>query len=204
MKLKQERRVALYVRVSTNEQRTDSQVHELEQYAAERGWAVHKVYSDEGISGSTNNRPALSNLLADAQERKFDIVLVWKFDRFARSISQLISAMDLFKALQIDFVSRTEAVDTTLPMGQLVFHVFAAVAQFERSLLIDRTQAGLREARRRGKTLGRPAVAVSAEQIVRIRRERRLKSLSIRKLAQKYGLSSSRVHLICKGAKRSV
>ena len=200
----EERRTAIYARVSTNEQRTDSQVHELKQYAAQRGWAVHKVYTDEGISGATDCRPALDQLLADAQKRKFDIVLVWRFDRFARSVNKLVSALALFKALQIDFCSRCEAVDTSLPMGQLVFHVFAAIAQFERELVRARTVAGVQAARRRGKKLRRPAVAVSAEQVVRIRRERSEKSLSIRKLARKYGLSSSRVHLICRGAKGSV
>jgi DNA invertase Pin-like site-specific DNA recombinase len=200
-----ERRVGIYIRVSTSEQRTDLQTNELEGYAVERGWTVHRTYVDEAVSGTRQNRPALDALFTDARRRKFDVVLVWKFDRFARSMSQLVSALELFKALSIDFVSRTEAVDTTLPIGQFVFHVFGAIAQFERELIRERTIAGIRDARRRGKKLGRPMAApLRPEQVLSIRKERSESKVSLRKLSRQHGIPLWRIHSICREVKPSV
>jgi DNA invertase Pin-like site-specific DNA recombinase len=198
MKVK-ERRVAIYSRASTTEQHTELQTNELEEYAAQRGWTVHRTYIDEAVSGTKQNRPALDALMAEAQQKKFDVVLVWKFDRFARSLSQLVSALELFKALSIDFVSCTEAVDTTVPIGQFVFHVFGAIAQFERELIRERTIAGVREARRRGKKLGRPSAApLPPEQMQCIRRERSENKVSLRKLSRQHGIPLWRIHSICR------
>jgi len=201
MKPNEERRVAIYARVSTkNEQSTDLQTSELKEYVEQRVWGVYRTYIDEAISGTKQNRPALDALFVDARRKKFDVVLVWKFDMFARSLSQLVSALELFKALSIDFVSRTEAVDTTLPIGQFVFHVFGAIAQFERELIRERTLAGIREARRRGKKLGRPKAALlQPEQVQCIRKEHAESKVSLRQLASQHGIPLWRIHSICRG-----
>jgi len=190
-------RVAIYTRVSTDDQSTSTQEHELRQYAKHRGWAVHRVYTDHGFSGASEKRPALDELLRDTRKRKFDVVLVWKFDRFARSLRQLVSALELFRKFGIDFVSATEAIDTSLPSGELVFQIFGAIAQFERALIGERVRAGLGEARRNGKRIGRPPVrTLTPEEVVRIRKEHR-NGKSLRKLAKSYGVSLWAAHSAC-------
>lgn len=126
------KKVAIYVRVSTDEQSTLAQENELKVYAENRGWAVTKIYADHGISGAVTKRPALEELMRDSRRRRHDCVLVWKFDRFPRSLRHLVSAPEVFKSFRIDFVSATEAIDTSLPSGELVFQIFGAIAQFER------------------------------------------------------------------------
>jgi DNA invertase Pin-like site-specific DNA recombinase len=167
----EKKRCAIYTRVSSDSQKVDAQEHELREFAKRRGWIVHKVYSDQGISGAKESRPALNQLMRDCRRRDFAIVAVWKFDRFARSVKQLVTSLDEFHSLGIDFVSLTEQVDTTTPMGTLVFHVLGAVAELERSLVRERTVAGLKEARRKGKRLGRPPINVSTNLIARIKAE---------------------------------
>ncbi len=137
------KRAAVYVRVSREDQNTGAQESALRDYAEQRGWQLHRVYRDHGISGSLANRPALDELMRNARRRVFDTVVVWKFDRFARSLKMLIAGLELFKSLKIDFVSVTESVDTSLPSGELVFQIFGAVAQFERALISERVKAGL-------------------------------------------------------------
>jgi DNA invertase Pin-like site-specific DNA recombinase len=150
-----QRRAALYVRVSTNDQSTDAQESELRDYAKNRGWLVHEVYKDKGISGAKAQRPALTKLFADCRKRAVDVLVVWKFDRFARSLKQLVGALEEFRALGIDFVSCTEAVDTSIPTGELIFQIFGAIAQFERSLIAERVKAGIAQAKREGRRVGR-------------------------------------------------
>jgi DNA invertase Pin-like site-specific DNA recombinase len=164
-------RVAIYARVSTTNHGQDVtvQTRELEQFAEARGWRLVDSYLDLGISGSKDKRPELDRLMADAHRRKFDVVIVWKFDRFARSVSHLLRALETFNALGISFVSLSEQMDTTTPAGKMVFTVLGAVAELERSLIAERVRAGLRNARAKGKTLGRPRVVVDAAQIVRLR-----------------------------------
>jgi DNA invertase Pin-like site-specific DNA recombinase len=154
-------RVAIYTRVSTDDQSTKTQEHELRQYAKHRRWTVQQIYTDHGFSGALEKRPALDELLYDARKRKFDVVLVWKFDRFARSLRQLVSALELFRKFGIDFVSATEAIDTSLPSGELVFQIFGAIAQFERALIGERVKAGLGQARRSGERIGRPPIRIA-------------------------------------------
>lgn len=134
------------------------QVRELREYCERRGWRVGYEYIDEGISGAKESRPELNKLLADAHLRRFDAVVCWRFDRFARSVSHLLRALETFKALGIEFVSLSEQVDTSTPAGKLVFTVLGAVAELERSLIAERVRAGLRNARAKGKILGRPNV----------------------------------------------
>lgn len=189
MKRQSHKSAGIYVRVSTEDQRTDSQESELRSYARRRCWAVYKVYSDK-ISGVAAKRPALDQLLADCRRGQIDVVLVWRFDRYARSLRQLVSGLDEFKRLGIDFVSCTEAIDTSLPSGELAYQIFGAIAQFERSLIADRTRAGLAEARRRGQRLGRPPLKqLSSAELLNMRRERKQRGTSFKKLAHKFGVS---------------
>src|SRR5271157_2786225 len=142
-------RVAIYGRVSTTNHGQDItlQTRELEQFAQARGWHLVDSYLDLGISGTKDRRPELDRLMADAHRRKFDVVIVWKFDRFARSVSHLLRALETFKALGIDFVSFSEQMDTSTPAGKMVFTVLGAVAELERSLIRERVKAGMRNAR---------------------------------------------------------
>jgi DNA invertase Pin-like site-specific DNA recombinase len=164
-------RTAIYARVSTanNGQDPRMQTRELREYCERRGWKFVGEYVDEGISGTKDNRPELNRLMADAHHRRFDAVVVWRFDRFARSVSHLLRALETFKALGVEFVSLSEQVDTSTPTGKMVFTVLGAVAELERSLIAERVKAGLRNARAKGKRLGRPRVAVDAARVGALR-----------------------------------
>ncbi len=163
-------KAAIYARVSTtNGQDPTMQTRELKEYCERRGWKIVGEYVDTGISGAREKRPELDRMMADAHRRRFDAVVVWKFDRFARSVSHLLRALETFKALGIEFVSLSEQVDTSTPMGKMVFTVLGAVAELERSLIAERVRAGLRNARAKGKTLGRPRRRVDRAQVARLR-----------------------------------
>ncbi len=178
------KRVGVYIRISTGEQNPDLQKHELPEYSERRGWQVVQTYFD-AVSGGKDKRPALDRLMADARRRKLDVVVVWKFDRFARSTSHLLRALEEFSALGIDFVSVTEAIDTSTPAGKMVFTILGAVAELERSIIRERVVAGQRAAKRRGVKFGRPSVAVDAAS-VRILRER---GLSWRAISAEIGVA---------------
>ncbi|MGB6876126.1 MAG: recombinase family protein [Candidatus Acidiferrales bacterium] len=150
-------------------QSVDMQVRELRQFAEARGWTVAAEYLDEGVSGAKDSRPELDRMMADAHKRKFDVVAVWKFDRFARSVSHLLRALETFNALGVGFVSLSESLDTSTPAGKMVFTVLGAVAELERSLIAERVRAGLRNARAKGKRLGRPKIIVDASRIANLR-----------------------------------
>lgn len=160
-------RVAIYARVSTinHGQDVGLQTRELRQFGEARGWQVAGEYVDQGVSGAKDSRPELNRLMVDAQKRRFDIVCVWRFDRFARSVSHLLRALETFKALGIDFVSFSEQMDTSTPAGKMVFTVLGAVAELERSLIVERVKAGLRNARAKGKRLGRPRAVVDVPRV---------------------------------------
>ena len=163
-------RAALYGRVSTSNNGQDPamQTRELGEFCERRGWTLVE-YVDIGISGTKEKRPALDRLMADAHKRRFDVVVVWKFDRFARSVSHLLRALETFQALGIQFVSLSEQLDTSTPTGKMVFTVLGAVAELERSLIVERVKAGLRNARAKGKRLGRPKVFVDRSRIAALR-----------------------------------
>jgi DNA invertase Pin-like site-specific DNA recombinase len=165
------------------------QTRELREYCERRGWPVAGDYVDT-MSGAKDRRPALDRLMADAHRRKFDVVAVWKFDRFARSVSHLLRALDTFRSLGIEFVSLSESLDTATPAGRMVFTVLGAVAELERSLIAERVRAGLRNARAKGKKLGRPPVSVDAVRIGRLRSQGR----SIREIAEELEYTRSLVH----------
>ena len=162
---------AVYSRVSTVGQGQDStmQTRELIEYCERRGWEIFDSYVDEGVSGKKDSRPQLNRLMADAHVRRFDVVVVWRFDRFSRSVSHLCRTLETFHALRIDFVSMMEQIDTTTPAGTFVFHVLAAVAQSERETTVERVRAGLRNARAKGKRLGRPTKSVDVDRINALR-----------------------------------
>jgi DNA invertase Pin-like site-specific DNA recombinase len=185
-------RAAIYARVSTghNGQDPTVQTRELREYCERRGWDVAGEFVDRGISGAQDSRPELNQLLADAHGRRFDAVVVWKFDRFARSVSHLLRALETFKALGIEFVSLSEQVDTSTPTGKMVFTVLGAVAELERSLIAERVRAGLRNARAKGKRLGRPRVTVDVARIARLRAQGR----SWPAIAREMGLSVGTVY----------
>lgn len=185
-------RAAIYARVSTTNHGQDVtlQTRELQQFAAARGWEIAGEYVDAGVSGTKDSRPELNRLIADAHKRRFDVVCVWRFDRFARSVSHLLRALEEFKALGIDFVSFSEQMDTSTPAGKMVFTVLGAVAELERSLIVERVRAGLRNARAKGKTLGRPRVAFDASRIAVLRAS----GQPWRAIAKTLGVSVGTVH----------
>ena len=176
------KRAAIYVRVSTNEQETDMQETELKEYCDNRSWSC-TVYKDKGQSGAKNDRPALNALLADMRKRKFDVVVVWALDRLARSLKQLLSIAEECKALDVDLVSLKQNVDTTLPAGRLTFQVLGAVAEFEREMLRERVRAGMAQAKRAGKRVGRPARRQFHSSDIDRMKALRAKGTSVRRLA---------------------
>jgi DNA invertase Pin-like site-specific DNA recombinase len=185
-------RAAIYVRVSTNlrsressgfEQNPDVQTAPLRQLVDQRGWTVHQVYSDR-MSGAKADRPGLRALMADARRGEFDVVLVWRFDRFARSVEQLVTALAEFRSLGIGFVSHQEALDTSTPMGKAMFTIIGAMAELERNVIRERVIAGLDYARshgtKSGRSLGRPRAVFDREAV---RRMRDVEGLSWREVA---------------------
>ena len=164
-----------------------------------RGWLPHKIYRDKR-TGATASRPGLDELLKDCRRRAIDVVVVWKFDRFARSLKNLIAGLELCRALGIDFVSVTEAVDTSLPAGEMLFQMIGAVAQFERSLIAERVRSGLANARANGKVLGRPPLRkLTRKEVADLRRQRVHVKLPFRALAEKFGVSVWTAHRLCGG-----
>ena len=186
------KRVGLYARVSTrnNGQNPETQLLALREYAKARGMAIAGEYVDVGISGSKERRPALDRLMKDARRRRIDSVIVARFDRFARSTRHLVLALEEFGALGVDFISLSEAVDTSTPMGKMVFTVIGAVAELERSLIRERVTMGVKRAQAEGKRIGRPAGTKAP-----VRKIRRLKveGLSIRDIAAQVSVSKSTV-----------
>jgi DNA invertase Pin-like site-specific DNA recombinase len=180
--------VAIYARVSTSNhgQDVNMQTRELKEYIERRGWQLVGEYIDAGISGSKERRPQLDRLMEDAHKRRFDVVCVWRFDRFARSVSHLLRALETFRALGISFISFSEQMDTSTPTGKMVFTVLGAVAELERSLIVERVKAGLRNARAKGKRLGRPRAILDPSKIARLRAE----GCSWRKIARAMGCSA--------------
>ncbi len=164
-------RVALYARVSTcNGQDPEMQLSELREYATRRGWTIITEYVDQ-VSGSKESRPQLNQLMADAHRRKFDAVLVWKIDRFGRSLKHLVNALADLCAYGVAFVSFRDNLDLSTPSGRLMFQIIGAMAEFERSLIQERVRAGLRNARAKGKKFGRPRAQVDAAQVAALRRD---------------------------------
>jgi DNA invertase Pin-like site-specific DNA recombinase len=190
--LPQTTRVAIYARVSTSGQGQDvtMQTRELQKYAEARGWTVTSEYIDEGFSGAKDSRPELNRLMADAKRRKCDAILVWKLDRFGRSLRHLVNAIAELESVGVAFVSFTDNLDLSTPSGRLMFQVIAAMGEFERELIRERVRAGLRNAKAKGRTLGRPGINVDASKIV----DMRGRGISMREIATALGCSPAYVH----------
>ena len=167
-----EKRVGLYARVSTNNGRQDVEVQlqPLREYCKQRNFFIYKEYVDH-LSGANEDRPSLKQMMDDARKRKVDTILVWKFDRFARSTKSLVLALEEFRLLGIDFISYSENIDTSTPMGKVVFTIISSMAEFERSLIQERVCAGLKKAVADGKILGRPRQAFDLNRAVQLKRD---------------------------------
>lgn len=187
------KRVALYQRCSTTDQNVEMQDTDLKQDCEQRGLTVYKVYVDKGISGAKDKRPALDALMSDARKRRFDAVLVWRSDRFARSTKHLITALEEFRHYGIDFISFQENIDTSSPMGKAMFTVVAAVAELERSLIAERVKAGLRNAKAKGKHIGRKFTEETQPKTVAKVFAMRKRGLGMCRIADEVGLSSRTV-----------
>lgn len=161
---------AIYARVSTSTgaQSPEMQLRELREFCTRRGWTVFGEFVDHA-SGSTEQRPQLQQLLSACRRRAVDCVVVYRYDRFARSLRQLVNALAEFRALGIDFVSIHEGVDTSTPNGRLIFGIFASIAEFERELIRDRVRSGMAAARERGAKIGRPEKVVNVHQVASLR-----------------------------------
>jgi DNA invertase Pin-like site-specific DNA recombinase len=188
-------RAALYVRVSTDAQTVENQVRELRQVARRRGWDVVEVYSDAGISGAKgrNGRPGLDSMLKDASRRKFDIVMAWAIDRLGRSLIDLLGTIQHLEACGVDLYLDQQAIDTTTPMGKLVFQVTGAFAEFERTMIRQRVKAGLKRAVAQGVKLGRPKIDSATERKVR---KQLAKGMGILKVAKSLGIGTGTVQRI--------
>ena len=193
-------KVAIYARVSTQDQDPGLQLSELRRYIKDREWTVYQEYVDIGQSGAKDSRPELNKLIADAKRRRFDTVLVWKFDRFARSVKHLVNSLYEFKALGIDFVSLTEGIDTSTPLGEAMFSIIGAMAQLERDLIRERVTAGMRRAREKGKALGRPRKEIDLGKLIALREA----NYSLGKIATITGLPKSTVHSTLKTASATI
>ncbi len=187
--MKMEKKVAIYARVSTKDQSVDMQLNDLERYTRERGFEIYKIYKDNGVSGTKETRPELSKLMDDARKRKFDTVLVWRFDRFARSTKHLVNALYEFRNLSMDFISYQENIDTSSPLGEAIFTIISAMATLERDIIAERVRGGLRKAKANGKRLGRPKSEVDTDKVIEYRKQNK----SIRQIANELNLSKGAV-----------
>jgi len=188
------RRIAVYARVSTKEQNPETQLLPLREYVRNRGFNQATEYVDVGCSGATGRRPALDRLLADAKARRIDCVLVWKLDRLFRSTRHMLNTMAEFKTVGVDFISLTEQMDTSSPVGEAMFTVISAMGQLERDLIRERVKAGLERARAAGVRLGRPKSDVDAARV----REVYASTRSVRITAKMLHVSKSVVGRVIK------
>jgi len=177
-------KICIYARVSTKDQSCELQVRDLRSYCAARGFDLVREYVDVGQSGAKDSRPELNKLMDDARKRLFDIIVVWRFDRFARSTKHLLSALEEFRSLGIQFISYQENIDTSSALGQALFTIVSAVAQLERDLIRERVTAGIRNAQANGKTLGRPKSKVDRERILELKAQ----GHSLRQIAASLGV----------------
>jgi DNA invertase Pin-like site-specific DNA recombinase len=186
-------RAAIYARVSTfTGQSPQMQLDVLREYAARRELEVVAEFVDHGVSGARDQRPELDRLMGGARQRAFDLVLVYRFDRFARGVRHLVTALDEFEALGVQFVSYSESLDTSTPMGRAMFSIVAALAELERNIIVERSVEGQRRARARGTHVGRPRRAVDEARVMQLRAE----GVSVRGIARALGVSRTVVERI--------
>jgi DNA invertase Pin-like site-specific DNA recombinase len=181
---------AIYARVSTDKQKAEMQVVELKNYIKRRGFSLEKTYIDQGFTGGNIQRPAFGRMMEDAHKRAFDVLIVWKLDRLSRSLKDLITTLETLGSLGVDFISYDNSLDTSTPTGKLVFHVVGSVAEFERDIIKERVRAGLANARRNGKRLGRPSILAKVSPKIFILKEN---GLSNRAIAIRLGVGEATV-----------
>ena len=184
-------KAVIYSRVSTSDQNCESQLKEIREYLSRIGWENAGEFVDTGFSGSKASRPALDQLMKDASLRKFDCVVVYKLDRFGRSVLHLNQQLAILESLSIRFVAISQGIDTDAknPTSRLLLHILSSVAEFERELIKERTLCGIRAAKAKGKTLGRPKRIFQRAEVVRLRDE----GMSWRKIAEKLGVPTMTV-----------
>ncbi|MHB8613978.1 MAG: recombinase family protein [Candidatus Dormibacteraceae bacterium] len=187
-------RAAVYARVSALDQNPDLQLRELREYARRRNWTIHE-FVDHGVSGAETRRPRLAHLTEALRRHDFDVVLVWKFDRMFRSVEHIVEFLSFVQHLKIEFVSVTEQIDTGSPQGKLMFHLLAAMAEFERALIRERVLAGMQAAKARGVICHRPRKQIDESRVIA---DHRL-GMSCSKLAAQYGVSKTLIVDICNG-----
>src|SRR5580700_10419767 len=190
------KKAAIYVRVSTSDQRVESQLYDLRELAAQRGLEVVQEYTDCGVSGKRARRPGLDALIADARRKKFSVVLVAAFDRVARSVKHFLQVMDEFDSLGIVFISRRENIDTSGPLGRLFLTLIGSIAELESDLIRERVLAGMRRAKLDGVRIGRAPMNIDRGAIV----HDRIGGMSLTAVAKKWGVSRS---MVCKLVNRS-
>lgn len=183
------KKAALYARVSTPDQHLETQLYDLRQLAAQRGFEVSREYCDRGISGSKARRPGLDAMMADARRGEFSVLLVAAFDRVARSTKNFLEIVDELHELGVEFISAREAIDTSGPMGRMFITLIGSIAELEKSILVERIRAGMRRARLEGQRLGRAPLDIDHDALVRDR----LAGMSLTSVAKKYGISRASV-----------
>jgi DNA invertase Pin-like site-specific DNA recombinase len=185
------KRAALYLRVSSVDQHPETQFYDLRQMAAQRGYEIVAEFTDR-ISGVKARRPGLDDLMRDGRRGKFDVVLVWASDRIARSVRHFLEVLDELNRLNIEFVSFREQIDTGGPLGRAIVVIIGAIAELERNLIIERVRAGMRRARLEGRHIGRPALSLDREAILRDRQ----RGHSLGQIARAHGISRASVHRV--------
>jgi DNA invertase Pin-like site-specific DNA recombinase len=192
-----QKRAAIYVRVSTDKQTVENQLRELRQITDRRGWQVVEEYHDAGISGAKGrkDRPGLDRMLQDAQRRRFDVVMAWAIDRMGRSLIDLLGTVQTLEACRVDLYLDQQSIDTTTPAGKLMFQITGAFAEFERSIIRQRVNAGLKRARDAGKQLGRPRIDPALEKRIQRQLQAGKGMLSV---AKEYGVGTGTVQRIAR------
>ena len=182
------KRAAIYTRVSSNDQNVATQLCDLRPLAAARGYQIVGEYTDT-ISGSKAKRPGLDQLMSDARRGKFDVAMVWAFDRAARSVKHFLEMLDELNHLNIALVSFRENIDTGGPLGRAMVVIIGAIAELERSLIVERVRAGMRRAKLEGRQIGRARLEINREQVVQDRRS----GLSLTTVAKRHSISRASV-----------
>ena len=194
------KRAALYIRVSTIDQHPETQLHDLHQFASQRGLQIVKEYTDHGFSGTKARRPALDELMEDARRHKFDVLMVWSIDRLARSTKHLLQTLDELNGRGIQFLSQREAIDTEGPLGRAIIVIVSAMAELERCIMIERVRAGMRRAKIEGRRIGRAPLNVNRVALLRDRE----RGLSLNQLARAHGISKASVCRVLREEKEGV
>jgi DNA invertase Pin-like site-specific DNA recombinase len=193
------KRAALYLRVSTVDQNPETQALDLRQFAAQRGLQIVETYTDHGVSGTKARRPALDKMMEDARRHRFDVVVVWSCDRLARSTKHLLQVLDELNGFGIQFLSQREAIDTEGALGRAIIVIVSAIAELERSLIVERVKSGMRRAKLEGRQIGRSRLDINREQVVEDRRS----GMSLTVVAKRHSISRASVCRLMKESSRN-